>query len=183
MFPLLLFLFFFFFFFILRQKETTKFLQDTAKTQPINSKELSSISMAKAFDSKIEDKNVLKVVYPKNKYKENKYCAIGICRIILDKSDNRNSEKCAFSQYTLSNCDSISALIYSDVKTKDSGNNWKYLCDGDFSKIHLFDSDYLKQWIDLKGCEYIHCPLCKTGIIFFYFAVCLFIYLFIHLFI
>lgn len=122
--------------------------------------------MATATDSKIDDSLVLKVIYPKNKYKNNKYCAIGICEIKLNKNDNRNSEKCAFSQYVLSECDSISALIYSDVKNKDKGNNWKYLCDGDFSKIHLFDSDYLKQWIELKGCEYIHCPLCKTGILF-----------------
>ena len=120
------------------------------------------------MESKIDDKNVLKVVYPKDKNKNNKYGAIGICEITLNKSDIRNNDKCAFSQFLLSECESISALIYSykNIGNKDKGNNWQYLCDEcDFNKIHLFDSDYLKQWIELKGCEYIHCPLCKTGII------------------
>merc|ERR1712228_286631 len=90
--------------------------------------------------------------------------AIGICKIKLDKDDTRNNDICAFSQFSLSECDSIAALIYSkDQNNGHLGNKWHYLCNEDETKIHLFDSDYLSQWIQLKGCEFIACPLCKTG--------------------
>merc|ERR1712228_1056877 len=97
------------------------------------------------------------IVYPKQKNSKTGYDAVGICRIILEKNDIRNSEKCAFSQFKLSECDSIGCIICS--LSGNIGNKWEYLC-----KQHLFDANYLKKWIEIKGCEFIHCPLCKTGI-------------------
>jgi len=38
----------------------------------------------------IQDENISCVTYPKNKYKKNKYDAIGICKIKLSKNDPRN---------------------------------------------------------------------------------------------
>eukprot|EP01083_Nonionella_stella_P087945 244853_1 len=107
------------------------------------------------------------IIYPKSKKTKTShqgYDAIAVCEINLNKNDPRNNEKCAFSQFLLSECASISALIYSKNVHNTLGNNWQFLCDEDFTKIHLFDTDYLKKWIEIKGCEYIHCPLCKTGI-------------------
>jgi len=76
----------------------------------------------------------------------------------------RGIDICAFSQFPLSECDSVAALIYSkDEQNGQVGNKWHYLCSEDKSKIHLFDSDYLSHWIELKGTEFIVCPLCKTG--------------------
>jgi len=111
--------------------------------------------MASSFDDA-----VLHVVYPKDP-KKSKYNAIGICKVVLDKKDPRNAEKCAFSQYALSEC-AVAAIICSS-SSKKQGNKWRYLCDDDFNKIHLFDAEYLKTWIEMKGCEFIQCPLCKSG--------------------
>lgn len=55
------------------------------------------------------------------------------------------------------------AAIICSKSSKQQGNQWRYLCDTDFSKIHLFDAEYLKTWIEMKGCEFIHCPMCRSG--------------------
>mmetsp|Transcript_40427 Transcript_40427/g.64822 ORF Transcript_40427/g.64822 Transcript_40427/m.64822 type:complete len:442 (-) Transcript_40427:191-1516(-) len=126
-----------------------------------------NIMSTKVKQQEIADKHVLKVVYPRNKHANNGgYDAIGVCEVFLEKDDERLTDKCAFSQYTLSECESIAALVYSmSAQSVSQGNKWQYLCDGDFSKIHLFDTEYLKRWIDIKGCEFMHCPLCRTGVI------------------
>jgi len=108
------------------------------------------------------DDDVLHVVYPKDPAKS-LYNAVGICKINLEENDPRNAEKCAFSQYDLSEC-AVAAIICSK-SSKKQGNQWRFLCSGDTddSKIHLFDAEYLKTWIEMKGCEFIHCPMCRSG--------------------
>ena len=63
--------------------------------------------------NKIDDKDVFNVIYPKKKNFNNKYDAIGLCHVKLEEKDTRNEDKCAFSQFKLSECDSIAAIIYS----------------------------------------------------------------------
>ena len=59
-------------------------------------------------------------------------------------------------------------MVYSD--TRNNGPlEWKYLCNhkkiNDSHKgVHLFDFEYAKNWVNHKGAEFLHCPLCKEGI-------------------
>eukprot|EP01084_Bolivina_argentea_P193337 331705_1 len=102
----------------------------------------------------------LHIVYPKKKNHDCQYDAIGINPIKLNSKSDRLNEKCVFSQFKLSECESISAIIYSIAnKGNNIGNKWYFLCDGtemndnlnrnkicnnsNYTKIHLFDSDYL----------------------------------------
>merc|ERR1719242_626570 len=114
--------------------------------------------------STIQDDQILSVIYPTDP-KHSIFNAIGICKVELPPNDPRLKEKCAFSQYPLSECavSAIAVAVKSSNGSKQQGNQWKYLCDSDFSKVHLFDAEYLKTWMQMKGCEFIQCPLCKSG--------------------
>lgn len=117
--------------------------------------------------AEVNVKNVVHVVYPdkaKSKYKNAfKYDAVGVCKMILEKDDPRLQDKCAFSQYDLTEIDCVGAIICAQNDASAVGNQWRFLCSSEISKIHLFDAEYLKNWISIKGCEFIQCPLCKSG--------------------
>mmetsp|Transcript_8322 Transcript_8322/g.12936 ORF Transcript_8322/g.12936 Transcript_8322/m.12936 type:complete len:429 (+) Transcript_8322:76-1362(+) len=128
-----------------------------------------SLGLEVVNNMSIDALNVVKISYPKNAASErNKYDAAGVLELHFDANDKRLKDKCAFSQYLLSECDSVSALVISNRKPASinnahaTGNEWQFLCE----KEHLFDTEYAKQWLELKGVEHIHCPLCKTGVDF-----------------
>ena len=113
--------------------------------------------------------DVQHVVYPKSK--DCRFAAVGVSEIkdVDFKSDKKKVEEiCIFSQEKLSDCEKIGTMVYSDTR----GNNaleWKYLCNhkkitDSHKGVHLFDFEYVKGWVNHKGAEFLHCPLCKEGI-------------------
>jgi len=62
----------------------------------------------------------------------------------------------------------VGAIVVSS--TRQGQLEWCYLCnprlpldDRDLNNVHLFDVDYLTQWVKREGAEYIKCPLCRSG--------------------
>ena len=120
--------------------------------------------------------DVQHVVYPKSKDNP-KFSAVGVTAVEIDfKSDERwSKEICIFSQELLKDCEKVGTMVYSD--TRNNGPlEWKFLCNHQKVKdaknkksmslksMHVFDFEYAKNWVNHKGAEFLHCPLCKEGI-------------------
>jgi len=94
------------------------------------------------------------------------YVAAGVKHVELP-INRPEDEFCIFSQERLSNC-TVGALVVSS--TRHGQLEWCFLCnptlsleDTELHNVHLFDVDYLTQWVKREGAEYIKCPLCRAG--------------------
>jgi len=103
-----------------------------------------------------------------NDPKVSPFSAIGVLPQITPPSLKNAEEICIFSQERLCDCDSLGAIVYS--KTWKGSLDWHFLCNSSAKLsevspkgVHLFDINYLKEWLKQKGTEYITCPLCKEG--------------------
>lgn len=105
------------------------------------------------------------IVYA-DRSKNCEYVAAGVK--VVDLPLNRpQDEFCIFSQERLTNC-TVGAIVVSS--TRHGQLEWCYLCnpklpleDTELDNVHLFDVDYLTQWVKREGAEYIKCPLCRLG--------------------
>jgi len=117
--------------------------------------------MSLASDELFEVENV---VYSKQP-KKCKFTAAAVAPLRLKAKDERLQDICIFSQFPLKECERIGTLVYSE--TKKGALQWKYLCNGLSvvnNKVHVFDIEYLRLYLNMKSAEFVHCPLCKSGI-------------------
>lgn len=106
------------------------------------------------------------IVYVNKDAQDSQYVAAGVN--VVNLPPNRPADEfCIFSREKLSNC-TIGAIVVSD--TRQGQLKWCYLCnpdidlnDTELKNVHLFDVDYLCQWVQREGAEYIKCPLCRQG--------------------
>jgi len=103
-----------------------------------------------------------------NDPKVSPFSAIGVLPQIIPTSLKNSDDICIFSQERLCDCDTLGAIVYS--KTWKGSLEWHFLCNSSAKLsevspkgVHLFDINYLKEWLKQKGTEYIICPLCKEG--------------------
>jgi len=103
-----------------------------------------------------------------NDPKVSPFSAIGVLLQIIPPSLKNSDDICIFSQERLCDCDTLGAIVYS--KTWKGSLEWHFLCNSSANLsevspkgVHLFDINYLKEWLKQKGTEYITCPLCKEG--------------------
>jgi len=103
-----------------------------------------------------------------NDPKVSPFSAIGVLPKIIPPSLINSDDICIFSQERLCDCDTLGAIVYS--KTWKGSLEWHFLCNPSAhlsevnpKGVHLFDINYLKEWLKQKGTEYITCPLCKEG--------------------
>jgi len=103
-----------------------------------------------------------------NDPKVSPFSAIGVLPKMIPPSLINSDDICIFSQERLCDCDTLGAIVYS--KTWKGSLEWHFLCNPSAhlsevnpKGVHLFDINYLKEWLKQKGTEYITCPLCKEG--------------------
>jgi len=96
------------------------------------------------------------------------FSAIGVFPQLCPPSLKNSEDICIFSQERLCDCETLGAIVYS--KTWKGSLVWNFLCNSSAKlsevspkRVHLFDINYLKEWVKQKGTEYITCPLCKEG--------------------
>jgi len=96
------------------------------------------------------------------------FSAIGVLPQLLAASLKSADDICIFSQERLCDCDRLGAIVYS--KTWKGSLEWHFLCNSSAKLsevspkgVHLFEVNYLKEWLKQKGTAYITCPLCKEG--------------------
>jgi len=103
-----------------------------------------------------------------NDQKVSPFSAIGVLQQPCPPSLKNSDDICIFSQERLCDCDTLGAIVFS--KTWKGSLQWHFLCNSSAKLsetnpkgVHLFDTNYLKEWLKQKGTEYITCPLCKEG--------------------
>jgi len=108
----------------------------------------------------------IKGIVHADRNKDSEYVAAGV-HIVNLPSHYPDDEFCIFSQERLTDCNSVGAIVVSN--TTHGQLEWKYLCnqkidltDENLKGVHLFDADYLIQWVSNEG-EYIKCPCCRKG--------------------
>jgi len=160
-----------------------KELEDSRSRVPISGKSsmLSELDTERKIDSSITSSHVLsypasgksRMLFPtgiihNNDPKVSPFSAIGVLTQLSPPSLKDSEDICIFSQERLCDCDSLGAIVYS--KTWKGSLEWHFLCNASAKLsevspkgVHLFDSNYLKEWLRQKGTEYITCPLCKEG--------------------
>lgn len=137
--------------------------QDTKPTQRAKSPSLPPINVNNSKQSIFD--SVKGIVYA-DRSKNSEYVAAGVKTVNLP-ANRPADEFCIFSQERLTDC-TVGAIVVSS--TRHGQLEWCYLCnptipldDRELSGVHLFDVDYLTQWVKREGAEYIKCPLCRTG--------------------
>lgn len=160
-----------------------KELEDSRSRVPTSgtSSMLSELDTERKIDSSIASNQVPRFVgsgksrmlFPtgiihNNDPKVSPFSAIGVLPQLSPPSLKNSEDICIFSQELLCDCDSLGAIVYS--KTWKGSLDWHFLCNSSAKLsevspkgVHLFDSNYLKEWLKQKGTEYITCPLCKEG--------------------
>jgi len=155
---------------------------DTSDTPTFAEKDLGVLQEARQIDSmdvprnkistqtKSQDSNL---VFPvgivhNNDEKESPFSAIGVLPIQLPPMLKESDEICIFSQERLCDCETLGAIVYS--KTWKGSLDWRFLCnskanlsDKNPKGVHIFEINYLKDWVKRKGTRYLTCPLCKEG--------------------
>jgi len=107
------------------------------------------------------------IIHNKNP-KDSPFSAIAVISQLCPPSLMNSDDICIFSQERLCDCDALGAIVYS--KTWKGSLEWHYLCNSSVKisevnpkGVHIFDINYLKEWVKQKGPQYITCPLCKEG--------------------
>jgi len=100
--------------------------------------------------------------------KESPFSAIGVLPRKLPPLLKDSDEICIFSQERLCDCETLGVIVYS--KTWKGSLEWRFLCnpsaklsDENPKGVHMFEMNYLKDWVKRKGTRYLTCPLCKEG--------------------
>jgi len=100
--------------------------------------------------------------------KESPFSAIGVLPRKLPPQLKDSDEICIFSQERLCDCETLGVIVYS--KTWKGSLEWRFLCnpsaklsDDNPKGVHMFEMNYLKDWVKRKGTRYLTCPLCKEG--------------------
>jgi len=148
---------------------------------PANSITLPELSMERKIDDSLPQSQVSRspnsgkgrMLFPtgiihNNDPKVSPFSAIGVLPQLSPPSLKSSEDICIFSQERLCDCDSLGAIVFS--KTWKGSLVWHFLCNSSAKLsevrpkgVHLFDINYLKEWLKQKGTEYITCPLCKEG--------------------
>jgi len=160
-----------------------KELEDSRSRVPTSgtSSMLSELDTERKIDSSIASNQVSRfgnsgksrMLFPtgiihNNDPKLSPFSAIGVLPQLSPPSLKKSEDICIFSQERLCDCDTLGAIVYS--KTWKGSLEWHFLCNSSAKLsevspkgVHLFDTNYLKEWLKQKGTEYITCPLCKEG--------------------
>jgi len=108
------------------------------------------------------------IKYAEEKEDDSPFSAVAVLPRNLPPALTNSDEICIFSQERLCDCEQLGAIVYSC--TKKGSLKWQYVCnpkakfsDQNPKGVHLFDTNYLKDWVARKGTKFIQCPLCKQG--------------------
>eukprot|EP00494_Astrolonche_serrata_P006911 UN06936 len=165
---------------LIRKINADKSLSRIEKTRKIQKLLCNHISNKKVISPKKSDKNnnktfslsnniidTIKGIVHCSKKSESRFVAAGVKMVPGVPSNRPKDEFCIFSRELLRNS-TPGAIV---VSTTTKGQlEWKFLCqpsiklsDKNLKGIHLFDIEYLTEYVKREGAEYVKCPLCRQG--------------------